>query len=175
MWHNPVRPKRTAVAFRVRHCERLKRIKDVNLTAKAGRVLGIYGLVGSGRTEFLRALIGMEALEGGTIEVFGRPYRPRNPATSRGCWHCLPDRRRQRDGIIAALNSNINVALPVLRRYCRRGFLRSKIMERSTNEYLDLLKVRGDRSQPITRLWWQPTEDTVHGGRLTQQTKIAVA
>ena len=104
------------VALRVRHL-RTPELKDINLTAKAGRVLGIYGLVGSGRTEFLRSLIGMDELEGGTIEVFGRPYQPRNPAAAGEAGIVYLTEERKRDGIIAALNSNINVALPVLRRY----------------------------------------------------------
>jgi ABC-type sugar transport system ATPase subunit len=67
---------------------RTRALRSVSLEAHAGRVLGLYGLVGSGRTEFLRTLIGLDPVLGGEIQINGAPYRPRNPG------------RAARDGII---------------------------------------------------------------------------
>jgi len=59
---------------------------------------------------------------------------------------------RKRDGIVAPLDAIVNVSLPVLHRFQRGGFLRLGEQNRSGNEYLNLLKVRGDRTQPVIRL-----------------------
>ena len=129
-----------------------KVLEDVNLAARSGRILGIYGLVGSGRTEFLRALVGLDPIHAGEIELLGRPYHPRSPAAARKAGIVYLTEERKRDGIIAPLDSIVNVSLPVLHRFRRMGFLRLGERNRRTSEYLDLLKVRGDRTQPVIRL-----------------------
>jgi ribose transport system ATP-binding protein len=137
--------------LRVRHV-RTRTLHDISLTACRGRILGIYGLVGSGRTEFLRALIGLDPVLGGEIELLGRPYQPRNPAAAQRAGLVYLTEDRKRDGIVAPLDSVMNVSLPVLQRFRRFGFLHHPSLGRSANEYLDILRVRGDRTQPITRL-----------------------
>jgi ABC-type sugar transport system ATPase subunit len=73
-------------------------LSRVNLTARPGRVLGLYGLVGSGRSRFLRALIGMEPVVDGSIMLFDRPYEPKSPrhAARRGIVLVTEDRRHCR-------------------------------------------------------------------------------
>jgi len=140
-----------AVALSVRQLK-TRAIEDVSLTARRGRILGIYGLVGSGRTEFLHALIGLDPVQSGEIELMGRTYRPRNPADAGKAGIVYLTEERKRDGIIPPLDSITNVSLPVLHRFRRLGFLQRRAMQRSANDYLDMLHVRGDRSRPITRL-----------------------
>jgi ribose transport system ATP-binding protein len=52
---------------------------DVNLTVHAGEVVGLYGLVGAGRTELARSLVGLGRITGGTFSIDGKPARIRNP------------------------------------------------------------------------------------------------
>jgi ribose transport system ATP-binding protein len=63
-------------------------VHGVTLTAEPGRVRGLYGLVGAGRTEVLRALVGLAPIEAGSVQLDGRPHRPSSPA------------RAQRDGLV---------------------------------------------------------------------------
>ena len=147
-------------------------LEDVTLTARANRVLGVYGLVGSGRTEFLRTLIGLDHVEAGTIELFGRPYRPRNPAAARDAGIVYLTEERKRDGTIAPLDSLVNVALPVLHRFTRAGFLQDREMRRRTNEYLDLLKVRGDRNSPVRRLSGGNQQKVLFARALAQEPQV---
>jgi ribose transport system ATP-binding protein len=53
--------------------------KDVNLTVHAGEIVGIYGLVGAGRTELARCLVGLGRITGGEFSIDGKPARIRNP------------------------------------------------------------------------------------------------
>lgn len=158
-------------ALRVKHLQ-TNTLEDVTLTAHANRVLGVYGLVGSGRTEFLRTLIGLDHVKSGTIELFGRPYRPRNPAAARDAGIVYLTEERKRDGTIAPLDSLVNVALPVLHRFTRAGFLQDFEMRRRTNEYLDLLKVRGDRNSPVRRLSGGNQQKVLFARALAQEPKV---
>ncbi len=149
-----------------------KALTSVTLQAQAGRILGIYGLVGSGRTEFLRALIGLDEVVSGEVELLGHPYRPRNPAAARRAGLVYLTEERKRDGVIAPLDSLINVALPVLDQFRRAGFLHLGEMRRRTSAYLDLLKVRGDRSQPIIRLSGGNQQKVMLARALAQEPKV---
>ncbi|MEN1974024.1 sugar ABC transporter ATP-binding protein [Cellulomonas sp. P4] len=127
-------------------------VAGVTLTAEPGRVLGLYGLVGAGRTELLRALVGLAPVSGGSITLDGRPYRPGNPAHAQREGVVYVTEERKSDGIVPGLDSPMNVALPVLRRYRRAGLLDTRRMLRDADDLLGSLRVRGDRHGPVVSL-----------------------
>ncbi|QZN86198.1 sugar ABC transporter ATP-binding protein [Cellulomonas sp. C5510] len=127
-------------------------VAGVTLTAEPGRVLGLYGLVGAGRTELLRALVGLAPVSGGAITLDGRPYRPGNPAHAQREGVVYVTEERKSDGIVPGLDSPMNVALPVLRRYRRAGLLDTRRMLREADDLLGSLRVRGDRHGPVVSL-----------------------
>ncbi|MFY1637832.1 sugar ABC transporter ATP-binding protein [Solwaraspora sp. WMMB335] len=127
-------------------------LDGVTLRAGRGRVLGIYGLVGSGRTELLRTLVGLDPIRAGTITLHGRRYRPRGPGAAQRAGVVYVTEERKSDGIVPELDSVMNVALPVLSRYRRFGLLDHQRMRRDATALLEKLHVRGDRSAPVVRL-----------------------
>jgi len=124
----------------------------VNLTARPGRVLGLYGLVGSGRSRFLRSLIGMEPLVDGSITVFGRPYEPKSPRHAAGRGVVLVTEDRKKDGFIPQLDAKLNVALPVLKDFVKFEWLRRGLMRRKMSIALQHVQIRGDLDGPMARL-----------------------
>jgi len=147
-------------------------LRDVNLKARGGRVLGLYGLVGSGRTEFLRALIGVERITAGELSLFGKPYRPHSPAQARRHGIVYLTEERKHDGIIAPLDSVVNVTLPVLSQFQQAGLLNRAAMQRRAYAYLDSLKVRGDRSQPVQRLSGGNQQKVLLARALAQEPRV---
>ncbi|OCL30949.1 ABC transporter ATP-binding protein [Tessaracoccus lapidicaptus] len=132
---------------------RNKDLEDVSLTAHAGRVLGIYGLIGSGRTEFLRTLIGLGAVDSGSIELFGAPYTPKSPADAQRRGIAYLTEERKIDGIIPLRDSVSNAVLPVINRYSRYGLqLQPGRLRAAGNEYMDTMRVRGSRTAPVASL-----------------------
>lgn len=127
-------------------------VQGVSFTAQPGRVLGLYGLVGAGRTEVLRALVGLSPITGGSVELDGTAFQPGNPARAQRAGVVYVTEERKSDGIVPALDSPMNVALPVLRRYRRAGLLDKGRMLREADELLGQLRVRGDRRGPVVSL-----------------------
>ncbi len=86
---------------------------DISVELKKGEILGIGGLVGSGRTEFLRAIFGIDPLKKGHITFEGRGYRPGVNKSIRSGIGFIPEDRRQQ-GIVATLPILKNIAQPNL-------------------------------------------------------------
>jgi ABC-type sugar transport system ATPase subunit len=144
----------------------------VNLTARAGRVLGLYGLVGSGRSRFLRSLIGMEPVVDGSISLFDRPYKPKNPrdAASRGIVMVTEDRKK--DGFIPQLDAKLNVALPVLRDFVKFEWLRRSLVKRDTSIALQHVQIRGNLDGPMVRLSGGNQQKVLFARAIRQKPKL---
>lgn len=86
-------------------------VDDVSLYARAGELVGIAGLIGSGRTELLEAMFGMVPKTAGEIEVDGQTVTAQSPdeAIQRGLYYVSEDRRRK--GLFSTLNLLSNVGI----------------------------------------------------------------
>jgi ABC-type sugar transport system ATPase subunit len=127
-------------------------LRGVSITARSGRVLGIYGLVGSGRTNLLRTLYGVEAHTGGAISLFGRPYRPAGCAAAIGAGIAYLAEERKSDGFIPKFTPIANTTLPVLSRYSRLGLLSLGRAAAGARGSLAAVNVRGDLNAPMEEL-----------------------
>lgn len=147
-------------------------LRNVNVSARPGRVLGIYGLVGSGRTEFLRALAGVDRITGGDISLFGRPFQPKSPRHAQDEGVVYLTEERKIDGIVPQLDSGTNVLLPVLTRYRRGPFLDVRAMGRSADTAMDDMRVRGDRERPVETLSGGNQQKVLLARALIQNPKV---
>lgn len=99
--------------LKVENFSRGKIIKDISFTVHRGEVLGISGLVGSGRTELLRAIFGADALDSGTLSV-GDPLKPvtiRSPADAIRHGIALVTEDRKGEGLLLPLPVAANISL----------------------------------------------------------------
>ncbi len=151
---------------------RTDRLAGVDLKAHAGRVLGIYGLVGAGRTELLRTLVGLDTVTSGTVTVFDESYAPRDPDDARKAGVVYLTEERKVDGIVPQLDSNVNAMLPVLRRAYRAGFLSRRQLRAEANVYMDQLKVRGDRTGAISNLSGGNQQKVLLARALAQEPRV---
>jgi rhamnose transport system ATP-binding protein len=95
--------------------ERLTRrpwFEDVTLTVRAGEIVGLFGLVGSGRTELLETLIGIEAADAGHVEIGGTRCRFRSPRDAARAGVALVPEDRQLEGLFFNLTLRHNLMLP---------------------------------------------------------------
>jgi rhamnose transport system ATP-binding protein len=115
---------------------------EIGFTLRRGEILGFYGLVGAGRSEFMQALFGITRPSKGAVKVDGRAAVIRSPADAigRGIVYVPEDRGQQ--GAIRGLPIFQNVTLPSLARTSRRGFLRLAEEFRLAREYTSRLDLR---------------------------------
>ncbi|HEY0270211.1 MAG TPA: sugar ABC transporter ATP-binding protein, partial [Sphingomonas sp.] len=100
-----------------------KPLRDGTVTVRRGEIVGLLGLVGSGRTELLRALAGIDARTAGTVAFDGAflPAMRRRAAKDRGLVMVPEDRRGQ--GLLMDGCVRENMTLPYLHRFARLGLL----------------------------------------------------
>ncbi len=112
----------SAPLLRVRHLARPPAVEDVSFDLYPGEILGLAGLIGSGRTELARLLSGADRSTAGTVEVSGRELRLRSPADAiRAGVALLPEDRRY-EGLVLDFGVRENVTLASLSEH-RRGRL----------------------------------------------------
>jgi len=96
---------------------------DVSFTVRSGEVVGLAGLVGSGRSEILETVYGARRATAGSVRVHGRALRPGSvPSAVRARMGLCPEERKSQ-GLLLAEPVSRNVSLPALRRFARAGFL----------------------------------------------------
>jgi ABC-type sugar transport system ATPase subunit len=95
----------------------------ITFTCRRSEILGIAGLVGSGRSRIARFLVGLEGSHGGEVLVGGRPYHPRSPPHAIRHGVMLVPEDRKGLGLILALGVDRNIALPSLKRLRRWGLV----------------------------------------------------
>lgn len=119
-----------------------KYFRDVSLVVREGEIVCLTGLVGSGTTEFGRALFGVEPAETGTIQLGGKPVVLRSPrqAIRLGFGYIPGDRKR--DGVIPLFSIRQNISLPILRRLSRLSILRQSEEKRVSEEFKRRLDIR---------------------------------
>ncbi|MBN9645289.1 sugar ABC transporter ATP-binding protein [Corynebacterium mendelii] len=125
---------------------------DVSFTARKGEILGLYGLVGAGRTECLRAIAGIDPVNSGTILLEGVEVKPKNPAQMAKKGIVYVTEERKTDGIVPGMSGLDNVALPILDRFLSFGFLRRRKLYEECHRTLDSLAIRGDVTAPVVSL-----------------------
>jgi ribose transport system ATP-binding protein len=114
----------------------------IDLTLHEGEILGVAGLLGSGRTSFMRAIYGLDRRLGGRMLIDGRPVRISSPldATRHRVFLVPEDRKAQ--GLVLTMSVLDNMTLPLLGRLSRWGFLDRKRQKSIAKTFIDRLHIK---------------------------------
>ena len=137
------RPAPGEIVVSVRGLSRPPDFSDISFDLRAGEIVGLAGLIGSGRSEVARAIFGADPVASGTIEVDGRPLRKHGPRDAiRAGLAMLPESRKEQ-GLLMARPIAENVTLPHLRSLSTLGVVNSSSAKRETQRIVKALDVRG--------------------------------
>jgi erythritol transport system ATP-binding protein len=120
-------------------------VKNVSLELRAGEILGVYGLLGSGRTELLECLMGAHPNATGTIELAGRPVRGDIPRRISAGFALVPE-DRQVDGLVQSMSVEHNMTLTRWRSILRPALIDHREERRSTERMIGQLSIRTRRA-----------------------------
>jgi simple sugar transport system ATP-binding protein len=148
-------------------------IAPTDLSLRAGEVLGLGGLLGSGRTELVRLLFGLDRADAGTLRIKQREVVLKGPADAVAQGLALCPEERKTEGIVAELSVRENIVLALQAKLGLRRFLGRSQQEELARRYVELLGIKtagieipvgllsGGNQQKVVLARWLATEPAV--------------
>jgi ribose transport system ATP-binding protein len=128
-------------------------LTGVDLVACEGEIVGIGGLIGSGRSTLLKALFGVAATEAGEVHLDGRELKARNPNEAMAAGIAYLPEDRQRDAAFPQLSVGENLAITVIPRYWAHGVLNARREHRDAAELFDSYLITAESDEaPLSSL-----------------------
>lgn len=124
-------------------------IGPINLEVRAGEVLGLYGLIGAGRTEITRLIFGADKTATGSIRISGKLVKFKSPrdAIVEGIAFVPEDRKIQ--GLFALMTLSDNIIIASLSRFVRLGFLALRNIAKAVDTQFTNLSIRASSVEQI--------------------------
>jgi ABC-type sugar transport system ATPase subunit len=121
------------------------KLRGVNLLLRSGEILGLAGLVGSGRTELVRAIFGADAMTGGKIHVDGKSVSFASPAQAIAAGIALIPEDRRGQSLVPLMTVEQNFSLGNAGAFFHRGILRGSYRRKEMLRYIGELGIRPNR------------------------------
>jgi monosaccharide-transporting ATPase len=125
-------------------------LRDVSFAVRPGEVTGLAGLLGAGRSETAKAIIGALPLDSGTVSVGGRRLRHLSPKAAIANGVALLPEDRKAEGIIPDLSVRENIVLAALPRLSRAGLVTRDRQDRIVRTFMERLRIKA--SSPEQRV-----------------------
>jgi ABC-type sugar transport system ATPase subunit len=135
--------------LRVDNLSKKGEFEAITFTLREGEILGVFGLVGAGRTEIVKAIFGANRLDHGDIWLDGRKIEVSSIERAIGFGLGFAPEDRHAEGLVLCLNVAQNLTLPVLRKQNSFGFLRLRILERLAGSFIRNLNIKTPSSRTI--------------------------
>ncbi|TNC51672.1 sugar ABC transporter ATP-binding protein [Rubellimicrobium rubrum] len=152
-----------------------RRLRRLDLEVRAGEIVGLAGLLGSGRTESARAIFGMDKVTGGTLRVGGRDVRLSSPRDAIDAGIAFLTEDRKVEGIIPDLSVRENLTLALLPRLSKMGIVDEARERQIVQGFIKALGIRtADMDQPIRELSGGNQQKVLLGRWLALEPKLLI-
>jgi ribose transport system ATP-binding protein len=119
-------------------------IDNISFEVREGEILGIYGLVGAGRTETMRAIFGVDKLDEGEIYIGEEKVLIKSPADAINKGFGFVPEDRQQQGLVPLMSIKENITLPILDRISKNKIIGEKEERKIVSKYINELKISPD-------------------------------
>jgi ribose transport system ATP-binding protein len=119
-----------------------RKLRDVKLTLRKGEILGLVGLVGSGRTELVRALFGADKVPKKDVYLDGKPVDVNSPIDAINLGLAMVPEDRKLQGLLLGFPVEQNISLAVLHRLTERGFINEKEEDAVSDRQIKALNIK---------------------------------
>jgi ribose transport system ATP-binding protein len=126
-------------------------VEPVSLRVREGEILGVAGLVGSGRTEAMRAIFGADKATGGSVRMHGREIAIDGPKDAVEAGICLLTEDRKSQGLILDMTCAQNTTITKLASVVRRGLMQPQKEVAETQALIDALSIKAQSPAQVVR------------------------
>ncbi|MCO8273434.1 sugar ABC transporter ATP-binding protein [Actinoplanes sp. TRM 88003] len=131
-----------APVLRVSELNSRHKLHDVSFDVRPGEVVGLGGLLGAGRSETIKAIGGAYHLDSGDIQVDGQDLKKPTPVRAVEFGIAVQPEDRKAEGIVPGLSVRENIALAVLPRVSRFGFVSDGKVDEIVDRYIERLRIK---------------------------------
>ena len=140
-------------AFALKNFTSYGKFRNISMSVRQGEIVGLAGLRGSGRTELMKSVVGIDTYDGGTVWVAGSQKHYRSPAAARDDGVLYLTEEREAEGLIPIASIQKNLTISILPRISRWGVLQTKKEEQLADNLIRTLDVKAfSRKQNIGQL-----------------------
>lgn len=148
-------------------------LHNVNFDLKKGEILGVYGLMGAGRTEVFECIMGLRPEHTGTISLEGKPMEIKGVSEQIDRGFALIPEDRQREGLVQTMDIGKNISLSSLKKYVKGFFLDEKKENKKIDEQIKDIHIKvADKKLPILSLSGGNQQKVVIGKGILTNPKI---
>ena len=131
------------VKLEVRNLTHQRLFRDVSFSVRRGEILGVAGLIGSGRTEVIETIFGIRPKVSGEILIDGKEVQIKSPRDAISRHMALLTEDRRQSGIFPMLSVRLNMAITNIPKYLNKvGLIRSKILKKDCDDYVSKIQVK---------------------------------
>tara|TARA_B110000977_G_scaffold93602_1_gene123880 strand:- start:2243 stop:3748 length:1506 start_codon:yes stop_codon:yes gene_type:complete len=149
--------------------------QDINFTVREGEILGLAGLVGSGRSEIVRAIFGVDTYDQGSVIVNGTPLRKADSARAMAAGIGLVPEDRRLEGLFMPYSIAANTSITLLERLVRKLVIRKKDEQKVAENWAKTLQLKfSSLGDAVERLSGGNQQKVVLAKWLATQPKILI-
>jgi ribose transport system ATP-binding protein len=141
-FHRHAAEKGSTPLLRAEDLARGTKLRGVSVDVERGEIVGVAGLLGSGRSETVRALFGLDPLDGGSVKLEGRSLALRSPRDAMAAGMAFLAEDRKQDGIIPDMSVRENLTLAALPALGRAGVVSHKKQREVVDRFMKRLRIK---------------------------------